>query len=32
MKVALNENFTRMRGKRGASQEQSARKKMTVAE
>jgi hypothetical protein len=32
MTVALNENFTGMGGKRDASQEQSARKKMTAAE
>jgi hypothetical protein len=32
MEVALNENFTGMGGRRDASQEQSARKKMTAAE
>jgi hypothetical protein len=32
MKVALNEDFTGMGGRRDASQEQSARKKMTAVE
>jgi hypothetical protein len=32
MTAALNKNFTRMGGKRDASQGQSARKKMTAAE
>jgi hypothetical protein len=32
MMVALNKNFTRMGGKRDASQGQSARKKMTAVE
>jgi hypothetical protein len=32
MMAALNENFTGRGGRRDASQEQSARKKMTVAE
>jgi hypothetical protein len=32
MKVALNKDFTGMGGRRDASQEQSARKKMTAAE
>jgi hypothetical protein len=32
MTMALNKNFTGMGGRRDASQEQSARKKMTAAE
>jgi hypothetical protein len=32
MMAALNKNFTRMRGKRDASQGQTARKKMTAVE
>jgi hypothetical protein len=32
MRAALNKNFTRMGGKRDASQGQSARKKMMAAE